>query len=148
MSYIKIWIHFIWSTKNREKIINKELKYKLYDHIRENAKNKNIYLDYINGVKDHIHLLVSFNGEQSASKVAFLLKGESSYWINKNKLINRKFEWQEEFMAISISESLIPKVRKYIQTQEEHHKKLTYSEEYDIFIKKYAFDRFEAKAGK
>lgn len=146
MSYIKIWIHFIWSTKNREKLINKELKYKLYGHIRENAKNKGIYLDHINRIEEHVHLLISFSGEQYASKIAFLLKGESSFWVNKNKLINRKFEWQDEFMYVSVSESDVPRVREYIRNQEEHHKKLTFAEEYKLFIKKYGFDKFEAKA--
>lgn len=146
MSFIKIWVHFIWSTKYREKLINKNLKYKLYDHIRENANNKGIYIDHINGVEEHIHILASLNGEQCTSKIAFLLKGESSFWANKNKLINRKFEWQNEFMAVSISESAVPKVREYIRNQEKHHKKITFAEEYDIFMKKYGFDEFEAEA--
>jgi putative transposase len=61
-SYIKIWIHLIWSVKNRNKIIHRELKYKLYDHIKTNAKDKNIYLDHINGTENHVHLLISLKG--------------------------------------------------------------------------------------
>ena len=145
-SFIKIWIHFIWSTKDRKKLIRKDLKNKLYDHIKGNAKDKNIYIDHINGTEDHVHVLVSLKGEQSVSKVAFHLKGESSHWINANKLTGTEFEWQNEFMAISVSESLLPKVREYIRNQEEHHRKKSFKEEYEFFIRKYGFSRFMAKA--
>lgn len=107
-SFTKIWIHFIWSTKNREKLINQKLKAKLFTHIKTNASNKEIYVDHINGTEDHIHALVSLKGEQLASKVVFLLKGESSHWINSNKLSKKKFEWQNEYIAISVSESMLP----------------------------------------
>lgn len=68
MPFIKVWVHLIWSTKNRNKIITPDLKYKLYDHIKDNARKKGIYLDFINGVDDHIHLLISIKAEQSLSK--------------------------------------------------------------------------------
>jgi REP element-mobilizing transposase RayT len=145
-SFIKIWIHLIWTVKNRNKIIHPELKPILYDHIKTNAKDKNIYIDHINGTVDHIHLLLSLRGDQSISKIAFLLKGESSHWINANKLTKMKFEWQNEFMALSVSESLLPKVREYIRNQEIHHKKISFKEEYDVFLKKYGLDRLRAKA--
>ena len=122
-SYVKIWIHFIWATKYRQNLIDEELKYKLYNHIRANAKEKGIYIDHINGTENHIHILVSLKGEQSVSKVAFLIKGESSHWVNTNRLINDKFEWQNEFMALSISASLVPRLRNYIRNQEAHHNK-------------------------
>lgn len=66
-----------------------------------------------------------------------LLKGESSYWVNRNKLTKTKFEWQDEYIAVSVSESNADKVRRYIQNQEEHHRKKSFSEEYDDFMKKY-----------
>jgi REP element-mobilizing transposase RayT len=145
-SFIKIWVHLIWSVKNRKNTISKALKYQLYEHIKMNAKNKNIYIDHINGTENHVHILVSLKGEQSASKVAFLLKGESSHWINKNKLTKSKFEWQNEFIALSVSESTLPKVREYIRKQEIHHRRKSFQEEYDLFIKSYGSNRFMAKA--
>jgi len=140
MSFIRIWVHFIWSTKNREKTISKELGPKLIDHIISNSKDKNIWLDSINCTGDHIHLLVSLGGEQSSSKITMLIKGESSHWINQNRFVNKKFEWQDEYMAISVSESKVDAVRKYIFNQEEHHHKKSFSEEYDEFMKKYGLD--------
>ena len=140
MSFYKLWIHLIWSTKNRKKLINKDFKIKLFNHIRENAKSKDIYIDHINGIEDHVHLLISLRPNQNISKVVQLIKGESSYWINKNKLIGTKFEWQEEYIALSVSESLVPKLREYIRKQENHHNKKSFKEEFEIFIEKYGFD--------
>lgn len=140
MPYIKIWIHLIWSTKNRQAFLKKEIKSKIISHIKENAQNKNIYIDFINGDVDHIHTLISLKSDQTIAKVAHLLKGESSHWINKNNLIYQEFAWQEEYIAVSISHSAVNKVRDYIKNQEEHHKKKSFAEEYNIFIDKYGFE--------
>ena len=129
MPYYNIWIHLIWSTKKRRKLIRKNIKQKLYDHILENAKGKNIYIDHINGIEDHVHLLISLKPEQSISKVVQLIKGESSHWLNKSNLIEMRFEWQEEYIALSVSKSLLSKVRSYIQDQEKHHSKRLFKEE-------------------
>ena len=139
MSYTKVMIHFICSTKNRIPIITSELKLLLLLHIKENSKTKEIFIDTLNCVDDHIHLLISLGTEQTISKIAMLIKGESSFWINKQKLIKQKFEWQDEYIALSVSESAIDKVRQYILNQEEHHKKKTFNQEYDEFLKLHGF---------
>ena len=139
MPYIRIWIHLIWSTKNREKIISKNLKPVLLQHILQNARQKNIYLDQINCVADHCHALISLGAFQSISKVAFLIKGESSHWVNENKAAAGYFEWQDEYIAVSVSESQVGKIRDYIKNQDEHHRIKSFSEEYELFIKKYGF---------
>ena len=108
-------------------------------HIIENAKKKKIYLDQINCVEEHCHTLVSLGGSQTISKVAFLLKGESSRWVNKNNLSGGYFEWQDEYIAVSVSESQVKNVREYIKNQKEHHRKRTFREEFDWFIEKYGF---------
>jgi len=139
MPFTKIWIHLIWSTKNREKLINKELKKILLQHIKENARLKEIFIDTLNCVQDHIHLLISLGREQTISKIVMLIKGESSNWVNKNKLLKGKFEWQDEYIAVSVSESQVDKVREYIKNQEEHHRIKSFEEEYNLFLKKYHF---------
>ena len=139
MPCTKIWIHLIWSTKNREKTISKEIKALLLDHIKDNSLRKDIYIDCMNCVSDHIHILLSLGREQSISKIVMLIKGESSNWINKNNLINGRFEWQDEYIAISVSESIIDKVRNYIHNQEEHHRLKSFDEEFRLFVKKYKF---------
>ncbi len=139
MPFVRIWVHLIWSTKNRERIITKKLRPALLSHVKENAKQKNIFLDQINCVEDHCHALISLGASQTISKVTFLLKGESSHWINENRLTMGKFGWQDEYMALSVSESQVEKVRNYIKNQEEHHRRKSFREEYEEFIKKYGF---------
>ena len=101
---------------------------------------KGIYIDNMDGHLEHLHCLISLNPDQSLSKVIQLIKGESSFWINKNKLTKFKFEWAIEYFAVSVSESHVPIVRKYILKQEEHHRKQTWEEEYNEFLNKYGFD--------
>lgn len=108
MPYIKIYIHFVWSTKNRKPYLDSsELRNKIWDHITDNATSKNIFIDIVNGYHDHCHTLISLGIDQTISKVMQLIKGESSYWINKNELCKEKFEWQDEYFAVSVSESMI-----------------------------------------
>jgi len=140
MPFIKIWIHLVWATKNRQPFLTKEIRSKVFSHIRDNAKEKGIHLDFINGYKEHIHILLSMNQEQSIAKIVHLLKGESSHWINENKLTKYKFNWQEEYLAASISHSSVDRVRDYIKNQEEHHRIKSFTEEYKLFMDKYGFE--------
>jgi len=141
MPFIKVYIHTVWSTKNRNPFLStKEIRQKLWQHIRENAKNKGIFIDFVNGYKDHCHCLISLGVDQTIQKTMQLIKGESSYWINKQKLTAHKFEWQDEYFAVSVSESMINRVRNYIKNQEAHHKIKSFKEEYDVFVDKYKFE--------
>jgi REP element-mobilizing transposase RayT len=76
----------------------------------------------------------------SISKAMQLIKGESAFWMNKQQLINSKFEWADEYFAVSVSESMLDKVRSYIDGQEAHHAKKTFQQECDEFISKYHFN--------
>ena len=136
MPYVKIWIHCIWSTKNREPMINQDLKEKIFAHIAANVEDKKIVLDTINGTMDHVHALILLKPDQTLSKVIQLIKGESSYWVNKNKQTLFHFEWQDEYIALSVSESAVNIVRDYIADQEKHHRKKGFTEEYEEFMKK------------
>lgn len=93
----------------------------------------------------HCHCLISLGIDQNIQKIIQLIKGESSFWINKNRITEGKFEWQDDYFAVSISESMVEKVRDYIRNQEEHHKTKTFAQEYDEFILKYGFDKFKAE---
>ena len=144
MPFVKVYLHCVWSTKNRIPYLDSiELRQKVWNHIRENAIQKGIYIDLINGYSDHCHCLISFGVDQNIQKVIQLIKGESSFWINKNNLTNDKFEWQDEYFAVSVSESVIDRVREYIKNQEEHHGKKSFQQEYDEFISKYGFEKHQ-----
>lgn len=144
MPFVKVYIHFVWSTKNRYPFLrSKELRQKMWNHIRENAREKKIFIDFVNGYSDHCHCLVSMGRDQTIEKVMQLIKGESSFWVNKNQLTKEKFEWQDEYFAVSVSESAIETVRNYIKNQEAHHSKKSFQQEHDEFISKYGFERFD-----
>ncbi len=138
MSWVRIWVHLVFSTKNGFPFLSTpEIRTKVFSHILENAKEKGIRLDSVNGYKEHIHCFISLGKEQTISKIAQLIKGESSFWINKNNLTPQKFTWQDDFWAVGVSESHVDSVRKYIKNQEEHHSKKTFDEEVNEFMKKY-----------
>jgi len=142
MPFIKIYIHLVFSTSNRIPFLNTvELRVRVWKHIKENASNKGIYLDMINGFSDHCHCLISLGSDQNLEKIVQLIKGESSFWINKNHLTKERFSWQDEYFAVSFSESKIDLVRNYIKNQEQHHQHKTFAEEYQEFIDKYNFER-------
>ena len=143
MSYVKIWLHCVWGTKNRIPFLSQSNKKAIFSHIKENAKSKGIYVDFINGHKEHIHCTISLNADQTLSKVIQLIKGESSFWINKSKLTHGKFEWADEYFAVSVSESQINSVRDYIKLQESHHKNKSWEDEYNEFIEKYSFKKIK-----
>jgi putative transposase len=140
MPFIRIWIHAVWSTKNREPLLSTEIRKSVFDHILTNAKSKDIFITAINGYTDHVHCLISLGSEQTISKVIQLIKGESSFWINKTGLTPLKFEWQDEYFSVSVGESQVENVRDYIFRQEEHHKTVSFQQEYSEFISKYNFD--------
>ncbi len=140
MPHIKVYIHFVFTTKNRTPYLNTpELRVAVWRHIIENATKKNIFIDQIGGYAEHCHCLVSMNARQTMEEVMQLIKGESAYWINRSGLLKEKFEWQGQYFAVSVSESMVERVRKYIKNQEEHHRKKTFAEEYEEFINKYGF---------
>ncbi|MDQ2721328.1 MAG: IS200/IS605 family transposase [Bacteroidota bacterium] len=147
MPFVKVYIHFVWSTKNREPFLStKEIRKKVWLHIRENARLKGIFIDFINGHKEHCHCLISVGVDQTIKKIVQLIKGESSFWINQQEefipiFAGKKFEWQNEYFAVSVSESQIDKVRNYIKNQEEHHQHKTFQEEYNEFIERYDFKK-------
>lgn len=139
MSYIRMWMHLVFSTKNREPLLPKEIRYKIQDHIIENCKEKSIYLQAINGDIDHLHCLISLGREQSISKVTQLIKGESSFWINKHQLTIAPFMWQDDYFAVSVSESNLQTLINYIKNQEIHHAKKSFDDEVKEFEKLYGF---------
>lgn len=141
MPFIKIYIHLVWSTKNRVPYLSSpEVRKKVWQHIKDNAVQKGVFVDFVNGYSDHCHCLVSLSSDQQIQKVVQLIKGESSFWINKEKLTQDKFAWQDEYFAVSVSESMVDTVRNYIKNQEVHHARKTFKEECDEFVDRYGFE--------
>jgi len=142
MPFTKILIHAVWGTKNSFPYLTQEKLNLVIGHIKENAITKGLFITDINGHLDHMHCIISLNRDLSISKTMQLIKGESSFWCNRKNIFTSKFEWADEYYAVSVSESQIQKVKDYIANQKEHHKKKTFKEECDEFLNKYKFDRF------
>jgi REP element-mobilizing transposase RayT len=107
----------VWGTNNHERILIKDVRKQLFQHMYDNAKEKQIYIDFINGDMDHIHCLLTLNADMTISKAIQLLKGEAAYWANKNPLVKPALEWADEYFAVSVSESMFNKIRNYIKNQ-------------------------------
>jgi REP element-mobilizing transposase RayT len=142
MPWVRVWIHFVWSTKDRAPFLKDEIRLDVFQHIRENARQKGIHIDFINGYVDHVHCLISLGTDQTIEKIMQLIKGESSFWINKNALCKTKFGWQDEYFAVSVSETNLEGVRKYIASQEEHHRSNSFEDEFEGFMKRAGFQKF------
>ena len=138
--FTKVVIHTVWAVKDRKPLMSKLQKESICQHIREYAASKNIHILNINGYREHLHCLFSLASEQNIATVMNLIKGESSHWANKNLQFIERFGWQDEYFAVSVSKSHISQVVDYINNQEEHHKKKTFGEEYNEFIKKFDFE--------
>lgn len=145
MSYVKIWIHAVWTVKNRKPILASEIRKDVFDHIHKNALSKEILMEAVCGHHNHVHCLFRLKNNQTIENIMQLTKGESSYWFNKSSLSHLKLNWQKEYFAVSVSESQVDKVKNYILTQEEHHKTKTWEDEYNKFIEKYGFVVFKDK---
>ena len=135
MPLLKLWIHLVWATKYREPVMNKKIMFQIFNHIRENARNKGIYLYFVNGYSDHIHCLISLGTGQNIDNIVQLIKGESSHWINEQKLTDSKFRWQTGYFAASVCESHVKRVREYIKNQESHHRKKPFLDELETLLK-------------
>jgi putative transposase len=147
MPYVKVWVHFVWTTKNRQPLLGDDIRSRVFEHIRENARRKGIHLDHISGYREHVHCLISLGTDQSISEIVQLLKGESSHWINQERLCETKFQWQHEYFAVGVGESILQRTRSYIRRQEEHHRQKPFESEFDQMVRKYGFARHSDEEG-
>lgn len=133
-SFNKIWIHAIWSTKERLPLLKPDLEKTIYTFIGEQLKELGCPVRIINGMPDHIHCLFLQNPQKGIAEIIKQLKGSSSHFVNQQNT-SEKFAWQTGYAAFSVSESAVEKVFKYISTQKQHHYKRTFQEEYEEFLK-------------
>ena len=135
MSYVRIWVHVVFTTLKHEPNLSMEIRNRLIAHIKENCRSKGIFLDSIGGWTDHLHLLISLGREQNIAKVMMLVKGESAHWLNQQNMFRGKFYWQDDYYAISVSESQVVRVRTYIDGQEKHHRAVPLDKELETLKK-------------
>lgn len=142
-SLASILVHIIFSTKLRRPLIQPEIKIDLHSYIASIARSYESSVHEVGGVNDHIHLLVSLPRTLSLSKLIEEIKKGSSKWIKTKGQFFNDFSWQNGYGAFSIGQSNFDSLRKYIQNQEEHHKKISYQDEFRAFLKKYGIKHDE-----
>ena len=133
-SFNRIWIHAIWSTKERQPLISSEAENKIYDFLREELVELGCPVRIINGMPDHVHSLFLLNPQKSVSEIIKYVKGSSSHSINDQNIIPKKFSWQTGYAGYSVSESQLEKVFLYIKNQKQHHQKKTFLQEFDVLL--------------
>lgn len=139
-TYSQLYIQIVFAVKGRQNLISKNNKDEIYKYITGIITNHKQKLIVINGMPDHIHILVGIKPDISLSNLVRDIKSNSSKFINEQKWINGKFEWQTGFGAFSYGHSQLANVIKYIENQEEHHKTKTFREEYITFLKLFNID--------
>jgi len=139
-TYSQINIHCVFAVKGRENIITNTFRNDLHKYMYGILKNDNVFPLAIGGWKDHVHVFFELKPDLKISDLMRMLKATSSKWINDNKLVLGKFQWQEGYGAFSYSRSQRDKVIDYILKQEEHHSKKTFREEYMDMLKKFAVE--------
>lgn len=139
-TYTQIHIQCVFAVKYRDAVVDNSWKERLHKYIIAIINNNGHKLLAINSMPDHLHLFFGMRPNQSLSELMRLVKGDSSEWINGQKLVKGKFRWQEGYGAFSYSKSHIDAVVKYILDQENHHRKKTFLEEYNEMLAKFDID--------
>ena len=139
-TYTQLYIHLVFSPKNRTALIKKEWKDDLEKYITGIVQNHKHKLIAIGSMPDHIHIFIGMRPVQSISSLVQNVKSESSKWIKENKFCRSSFAWQEGFGAFSYSKAHVDDVIRYIQNQEAHHGSLTYVEELMDLLEEHGID--------
>ncbi len=136
-TYTQIHLQFIFASKYRAALIHPNWEVDLYKYITGIVQNNKSKMISINGVSDHLHMLIGFHTTQSIADFMQDVKAGSSKWINDRKLTKGRFEWQAGYGGFSYSKSQIPNVARYIENQKAHHRRKTFLEEYRLFLEKF-----------
>ena len=139
-TYHQIYLQMIFAVKYRKATIDKSWKEKLFGVIGTLINENNCKTIIVNGVEDHVHCLIGLKPVVPISELMKAVKAKSSKYVNDHSLTPHRFEWQEGYGAFSYSQSGVDAVYKYIQNQEEHHKKQTFRDEYLEFLNKFKID--------
>lgn len=139
-TFTNLLTHAIFSTKDRAPFINAELKEQLFPYMIGILRELKAKTLAINGVEDHVHLLFALPPSLSIADAMRVLKTNSSRWVHETWATRRTFSWQSGYGAFSVSQSNIASVVEYIRGQEEHHRKMTFQEEFIVFLKKHGIE--------
>ena len=143
-SLSQLYVHLTFGTKDRYPFIKPNWKLQLHSYMAGILKNHESPALIINSVPDHIHILFRLSKNYALAKVVENVKKESSKWIKGNTPVS-KFAWQAGYGAFSVSSSKVETVKQYIINQKEHHKKITFKEEVEVFMKNYDIIEYDTE---
>lgn len=138
-SFSKIWIHAVWSTKQRQPFIDSEIEQRVHKLIVDEFRQLDCAVIMINGMPDHVHCLFLMNPNHSLASVLKHVKGGSSHIINQSNWMSEKFSWQVGYSAFSVSESMRQTVYRYIKNQKYHHASQSSVKESSILLRLHGF---------
>ena len=138
-SFVRLFVHVIFSTKDRQPTISYEVRPRLFGYLGGIIRECHGEPIIVNGVADHVHILMAMPPEKSISEMLRLIKSNSSKWVHEQFPSMKRFAWQNGYAAFGVSASNIDQVRLYIMDQEEHHRKRTFAEEYEAILSKHGF---------
>lgn len=136
-TYTSLNYHIIFSTKNRREWIKQDLEQRIWEYIGGIARQHGMMALKVRGVEDHIHALINSPPINAPSRIAQILKGESSKWIHETFATMRWFSWQDGYGAFSVGKRDLAAVVRYIENQREHHRRKTFQEEYLELLRAY-----------
>ena len=139
-TYTQIHIQVVFAVQNRQCLIKDVWKDDLYKYMTGIIQNKGHKVLWINGMPDHVHILFGMRPIQALSDLIKIVKQESSKWISENRFDNGKFSWQSGYGAFSYSKWDVPRIIKYVKNQEEHHKRVSFQDEYLKLLKDFEVD--------
>ncbi|RYM34038.1 IS200/IS605 family transposase [Brumimicrobium glaciale] len=133
-TYSKMYYHIIFAVRNRKNHIDKSWKEDLNKYITGIVKAPKQKMMIINGMPNHLHILLSSNPNCFIPDLVRDIKSSSTKWINENHFTSKKFTWQKGYSVFTIGYSQVPMVTNYIKNQEKHHSRKTFEEEYLEFL--------------
>ena len=139
-SYVSMLVHFVWSTKSREPLIDKIWQDRLYGYLGGILRNNKAKLLAAGGMPDHIHLYVSLPSTITVAKTVNLLKSNSTTWVKENIENMDRFRWQEKYGAFSVSKSGEERLLEYIENQQEHHRQKTFQDEFLALLQRHGIE--------
>ena len=139
-SLSKLYVHMIFHTKYSQNLIRPEIEEELYAYMGGIIKANDSIPLKINGIENHVHILAVMSKNISLAKFLEEIKKNSSKWIKTKGENYKNFAWQGGYGAFSVSQSGIKEVKKYIENQKEHHKKVTFRDEFIQFLQKYEIE--------
>src|SRR6187402_3728542 len=132
---VYLFVHVICMVQGREKLLAKPARKVLFIHMQKDGEQRGIRIAAINGVEDHMHLLIQLMPAQNLAQVVRNIRTASADWLNENKLLSTSFEWEDGYYALSVSPSSVRQIKEFIEKQEEHHKTKTLDAELEAFTR-------------